>query len=68
METQERTAEATAVDLARECVYRFLSLASADPWLGACQLLYDPKNQRLAAEAAALLREETGANLRPWEE
>ncbi|HZT81652.1 MAG TPA: molecular chaperone TorD family protein [Gemmataceae bacterium] len=58
MTTMQLAPEASAADLARECVYRFLSVALSDPWAEAWGLLYDPKNQRLAREAADLLRAE----------
>jgi TorA maturation chaperone TorD len=52
-----------AIDLARECLYRFLAAALADPAAGSWALLRDGENARLAAYAAELLREETVAAL-----
>lgn len=46
-----------AIDLARECVYRFLSAAIADPTRPDWDRVRDPDNQALAVEAADVLRE-----------
>jgi TorA maturation chaperone TorD len=52
-------APGTALDVARECLYRFLALALSDPYTERWQLLFDFENQQLAREAAELLRQET---------
>jgi len=57
MPTTEPAAEA-AIDLARECLYRFLAAALTDPTAGGWALLLDRDNRRLAADAADLLRDE----------
>src|SRR5262245_51463166 len=56
MQYGERMPEDTAVDLARECLYRFLGAALGDPYADAWHAVLDPQNQRLACEAGALLR------------
>jgi TorA maturation chaperone TorD len=50
--------DALALDLARECVYRFLAAALSDPWSGNWPLLFDEKSQRLVQDASNLLRQE----------
>jgi len=50
-------------DLARECVYRFMALALTSPYEANWHCLINPDDQRLALEAAALLRDE--ADFRP---
>jgi TorA maturation chaperone TorD len=62
MPTTEPAAEAAAVDLARECLYRFLAAALTDPLADPAALLADPASRRLAAHAADLLREEGRAS------
>jgi TorA maturation chaperone TorD len=57
------TAEAAAIDLARECLYRFLAAALMDPHTEGWLLVQDAKSQRLARAAAELLRE--AATVRP---
>jgi TorA maturation chaperone TorD len=57
MTSTERTAEAEASDLARECLYRFLAAALRDPYANGWQVL-DEESQVLAREAADLLRAE----------
>ncbi|HXG09489.1 MAG TPA: molecular chaperone TorD family protein [Gemmataceae bacterium] len=52
------TPEAQAIDLARECLYRFLAAALHPPGSKGWQLAADPESQRLASAAAELLREE----------
>ncbi len=47
-----------AIDLARECLYRFLAAALTDPRADSWRLLRDPDSGRIAAHAADLLREE----------
>src|SRR5262245_45700315 len=54
----EVTSEAQAIDLARECLYRFLAAALSDPCGERWRLLLDFENQELAREAADLLRSE----------
>jgi TorA maturation chaperone TorD len=55
------TADSAAVDLARECVYRFLAAALSDPRGDRFRLALDPEDQLLACRAADLLRAEAGA-------
>lgn len=50
--------DSAAVDLARESVYRFLSAVLSDPRGGRFRLAQDAADQRLACQAAALLRED----------
>jgi len=50
-----------SLDLARECIYRFLAAALSDPWSGAWRLLFDDDSRKLAAAAANLLRQESAA-------
>jgi TorA maturation chaperone TorD len=50
--------EVDAIELARECLYRFLAAALRDPRSPSWQLVLSRENQRLACESAALLREE----------
>jgi TorA maturation chaperone TorD len=45
------------IDLARECVYRFLSAASSDPYRPGWDRVLDPASQALAIQAADVLRE-----------
>jgi TorA maturation chaperone TorD len=52
------TSEAAAVDLARECLYRFLAAAMSDPSAEDWRLVLDTDTQDLARQAADLLREE----------
>ncbi len=47
----------TATDLARECVYRFLSAALTDPSIPGWDRVLDPLNQELAVQAGQVLRE-----------
>jgi TorA maturation chaperone TorD len=47
-----------AIDLARECLYRFLAAALTDPRANGWELLADPESGAIAARAAELLREE----------
>jgi TorA maturation chaperone TorD len=54
----ETLAETTALDLARECLYRYLAAALTDPQLPGWRLILVPENQNLAREAADFLREE----------
>jgi TorA maturation chaperone TorD len=49
-------------DLARECLYRFLAIALGDPQAPEWQSVLDADNQRLACEAADLLRPEAERN------
>jgi TorA maturation chaperone TorD len=58
MAIAEGFADTMALDLARECLYRFLAGAISDPHAEGHRLVYDPANQRLASEAADLLRAE----------
>ena len=49
-----------AIDLACETLYRFVGVGLRDPHLEGMELIFDSASQRLAAEAAELLREEFG--------
>lgn len=49
--------EARALDLARECVYRFLSALATDPYNPAWERARDPRGQELAIAAMDVLRE-----------
>jgi TorA maturation chaperone TorD len=61
VETMNREPESSqAVDLARECLYRFLSAAIADPYSIGWGAVFDEPSRRLASDAAALLRAEIG--------
>jgi TorA maturation chaperone TorD len=62
MTATEPTTDAAAIDLARECVYRFLAAALSDPLGEQWAFLSDLASQRLAADAAELIREEAGAS------
>lgn len=59
--TTELTTDTAAIDLARECLYRFLASVLSDPATDSWLPLFYPVNQRLIREAAELLREEAGA-------
>lgn len=51
----------TDVDLARECLYRFLSVALCDPYRGRWEeLILDSAARQTVAAAAELLREQAG--------
>jgi TorA maturation chaperone TorD len=47
-----------ALDLARQCVYRFFAAALSDPWSGQWSLLFENQSRALAAAAADFLRRE----------
>lgn len=61
MTTNLQTASDPALELAREALYRFLAAALSDPHTRGWRLLFNSESQRLACEAADLLREEAGA-------
>jgi TorA maturation chaperone TorD len=61
MQTELDAAGAVAIDLARECLYRFLAAALSDPRSETYRLALDADNQRLARAAADLLRAEAEA-------
>lgn len=61
MQQAENNSETLAVDLARECLYRFLALALSDPRVPGWEMLLNIDNQGLAREAADLLRFEANA-------
>ncbi len=65
MRTDPDTCNDAAVDLAREGLYRFLAAVLKDPHDASWPRLLTPENQRLACEAADLLR--TSAELHPHE-
>jgi TorA maturation chaperone TorD len=54
--------ETPTVDLARECLYRFFSIALSDPRGGGLSELQDPENRCLIAASADVLREEAEAD------
>jgi TorA maturation chaperone TorD len=54
-------ADSLALDLARECLYRFLAASLSAPHTKRHGLALDPKSQRLASAAAELLRSEARA-------
>lgn len=56
----EQVNESQAIDLARECLYRFLAAALSDPYGDEWQTVLDCQNQQLASQAADLLRAEAG--------
>jgi TorA maturation chaperone TorD len=56
----EQNLDTLAIDLARECLYRFLAAALADPYGTVWSLVQDQENQTLACTAADLLRSEAG--------
>jgi TorA maturation chaperone TorD len=58
MPVTQQLSEALAVDLARECLYRFLAAALVAPPSESFGLVLDPEDQRLAGAAADLLRAE----------
>jgi putative dimethyl sulfoxide reductase chaperone len=58
MQAAEPVSDSTAIDLARECLYRFLAAALSDPYAGTWSAVLNPDNQRLAREATDLLRAE----------
>jgi len=57
--------ESVALDVARECVYRFLAAALSDPWSGRWQLLFEHESHALVRAAADLLRREAAADSTP---
>jgi TorA maturation chaperone TorD len=59
--TTAEVPEAAAIDLARECLYRFLATVLSDPYADGWRPLFNPVNQRLVCEAAELLRAEAAA-------
>jgi TorA maturation chaperone TorD len=52
--------ESTAIDLARECLYRFLAATLGDPHSEGFRVVFDEASLRVTAEAADLLRGEVG--------
>jgi TorA maturation chaperone TorD len=58
MSSTELAAAAEAVDLARECLYRFLAAALRDPYAEDWPLVLEAESQCLAREAVDLLRTE----------
>jgi DMSO reductase family type II enzyme chaperone len=65
MASTQSLCETQAVDLARECLYRFLAAALGEPGGAGWSLVLDPPGRRLAQEAAELLREEALAAPQP---
>jgi TorA maturation chaperone TorD len=53
---QVETSEASALQLARECVYRFLSILATDPYGPGWDRACDPQSQVLAVAAMDLIR------------
>jgi TorA maturation chaperone TorD len=62
MLAKERVDEASAVDLARECLYGFMASALDDPRTSRWELLGDAPSRRRATDASDLLREEWQAS------
>jgi TorA maturation chaperone TorD len=60
MTTEQDPTDTVALDLARECLYRFLAEALTDPYTVAWTAVTDPENQTVARTAADLLRDEAG--------
>src|SRR6516165_7932089 len=56
------TTEIDAIELAAECLYRFLGAALRDPASRGWRLLDSAANRHLACEAARLLRDEATAD------
>src|SRR5262249_3835122 len=65
MPETEAFADAEALDLARECLYRFLAASLSSPHTASHRLALDPDSQRLACVAAELLRSEARATAVP---
>jgi TorA maturation chaperone TorD len=64
MQRAQSLTDEGAVDLARECLYRFLAAALSDPAADSHRLALDADSQRLSWEAAELLRgEASGENI-----
>jgi TorA maturation chaperone TorD len=59
MKIKEMSAESMAVDVARECLYRFFAGAVSDPQGENWEFILEPDVQHLACQAADLLRELT---------
>jgi TorA maturation chaperone TorD len=57
MNTHEISTESAALDMARECLYRFLAGAASDPQNPNWEFILEPDVQHLAHQAAALVRE-----------
>jgi TorA maturation chaperone TorD len=57
MHTHEIATESAALDMARECLYRFLAGAVSDPQNPSWEFILEPDVQQLAHQAAALVRE-----------
>jgi TorA maturation chaperone TorD len=60
MQAVESVSGDTAVALARECLYRFLSAALSDPYTTDLRSVLEPRNQQVAIGATDLLRAEAG--------
>jgi TorA maturation chaperone TorD len=65
MPADQLQSEAPAVDLARECLYRFLGVSLSYPRDAGWGLLLDAASRRLACAAADLLRAEADSALGP---
>jgi TorA maturation chaperone TorD len=65
MERVQSPPDAQAVDLARECLYRFVAAALSDPATDSYRLALDADSQRLSADAVELLRDEANAEAVP---
>jgi TorA maturation chaperone TorD len=59
---EPRTTDGLTVDLARECLYRFLATALTDPRNEAFRLAVEPAARAIAVAAAELLRDEALAD------
>jgi TorA maturation chaperone TorD len=65
MSNLQPPSEPLAIDLARECLYRYLAAALGDPRGENWALVLDPRNQQLAGQAAELLAAEAEATSGP---
>ena len=60
MHNESSTADSSGDDLARECLYRFLSAVAAGPYSGAWERALGAKNLNLAREASRILDTDAG--------
>jgi TorA maturation chaperone TorD len=61
MKNIECEPESAAIDLARECLYRFLATVAAGPYAEGWTRLDEPDTRRLVVDAASLIRGEFAA-------
>jgi TorA maturation chaperone TorD len=62
MPSPRQISDGLSVNLARECLYRFLAAALSDPNSNGFRIVLGPANQSLARAAADLLREEASSD------